>query len=1227
MSLWDSLRTAVADNQQWVELTQSIANGITRIGEADVLASVRSAATAIVDGITETEGFQSALSLSRSALVTADTAYMDAGYQAIANAAGDAADAVSGTLARAQNSVIDAANSYVETFERPLRSWELPITDADAATSTNYWQQSQNIPGGGVTAEEAAAFDEARLAGTGMEDVAVVRVDPRTIVNRMLDQVEVEAQQEWSTSQWGRDRSATFARYAEDAAATVQQEEDARQATRATARAARAAQEIQQQIISDPQITEEINNVARRVNSVYTAAWEDSGEAGFRMHRVGGFIEGRAAWVQEIEEIPERASALYTDVQESEQIALEVLELGRRADPVMRTVNLRLVAGDDIGAIGVGEAEYGRARVPQWQVEWVGEDEVGAGNVAEADAGAELEPLLQAEDLQMVEVELEALEPAEQMAVIAPEIADGINLQVEELVAAGSGGVSAVVGLAFGAAMLAGTAMISTIDAPARIHRRDDEIYRRQVEQNRVDLLNKAARSKIYTHWLQYKTPILHRRSMADANKRFTMMNPQSGLWRVVRVTSYSMLETRWSMAQDHMLGHIMEVNWTPGPLPFGQATWGRVVWPPENETFHIAFQGRPARSSMDIHSIHILHPAPLTASQLAWNRSTLMRRRALLIQNLMLEIISVGNRQLIGAMITHANDIPRMDDDEGILRIQILLCSHHGTMPSDLPGELDDVAGAVIDRWIRVATHLLHVGSEEGARNGWTKGDSVLLHHMVGILVQTGYNVRLKTLKLLPDHTVRGIITVAVSDTKDLTLIDRNPFASQTYTVPPPDPAADDAAGAAAAAGTNAGGSTHHGVDAAAWDPHAPFNVDDFIGGNRGYHNQIEQWAPWVPSHAWKKASRQGGAAYQAIPQSELDILVWTFLVDNHMPMEQVLTFVDRLGPWPPRQMILAFQHARERRDRETVIPVIPIDHNLIRMIATEPNIGPTIDTPRRRRLVQIDPHWPIRTWVQNKLVGDFHGATVSWEDEKEEAPQLFTGELLATIGTATSERTPYEASEYAFEYLYNIIEDASNVPNGAAYGAFTDQWIADWGGFINRFDVATHVLTSLGKDFQNEDFFSAGEVTQMNRFMGSESGDLKEWFRLVGLWDGMIPMKITWLRHAADDTQIMQIEGSDLHYYRDAVAGYISEGHESEREVKKWVDNLEDFGELIWAAMRAYSNIERNLLTAARDEFDKPPGRQLTYLRTDIPEEKEGGVSLLLVTLLAGLAFLLVY
>ena len=123
------------------------------------------------------------------------------------------------------------------------------------------------------------------------------------------------------------------------------------------------------------------------------------------------------------------------------------------------------------------------------------------------------------------------------MAIIAPEIADGINLEVEALGAAGTG-ISAVVGLALGAAAFAAGAMIHTIDTPARIRKRDDRIAALHAEQNRVGLLNQAAKSKIYTAWLQYKTPILHRRSMADADKRYSMIEPLTGLWRVVRVTA-----------------------------------------------------------------------------------------------------------------------------------------------------------------------------------------------------------------------------------------------------------------------------------------------------------------------------------------------------------------------------------------------------------------------------------------------------------------------------------------------------------------------------------------------------------------------------------------------------------------------------------------------------------------------------------------------------------------
>ena len=50
-------------------------------------------------------------------------------------------------------------------------------------------------------------------------------------------------------------------------------------------------------------------------------------------------------------------------------------------------------------------------------------------------------------------------------------------------------------------------------------------------------------------------------------------------------------------------------------------------------------------------------------------------------------------------------------------------------------------------------------------------------------------------------------------------------------------------------------------------------------------------------------------------MPQSELNILVWTFLVVNNMTMTQVLAFINGLGPFSPNQVIWAFQAARERR------------------------------------------------------------------------------------------------------------------------------------------------------------------------------------------------------------------------------------------------------------------------------------------------------------------------
>ena len=110
-----------------------------------------------------------------------------------------------------------------------------------------------------------------------------------------------------------------------------------------------------------------------------------------------------------------------------------------------------------------------------------------------------------------------------------------------------------------------------------------------------------------------------------------------------------------------------------------------------------------------------------------------------------MWEAIRAANRALVGAMIRHMNDIPRMGDDEGVLRIRMLTAAHHGTMPSSLPPELDDVPGATIDRWIRVATHLNHLGAEEGPTGGWTPGDVVTYYGEEGVLMTVGERITMR--------------------------------------------------------------------------------------------------------------------------------------------------------------------------------------------------------------------------------------------------------------------------------------------------------------------------------------------------------------------------------------------------------------------------------------------------------------------------------------------------
>ena len=116
MSLWDSLRTPLLSNDAWIEMSQTINAGLARINAANVIDAVTASATRLVEGITGTEAFQNALSVSREALGTASTSYMDAGVQEISNLGATVADEVSLSMSRAQT-IADAAMAYVEAFE------------------------------------------------------------------------------------------------------------------------------------------------------------------------------------------------------------------------------------------------------------------------------------------------------------------------------------------------------------------------------------------------------------------------------------------------------------------------------------------------------------------------------------------------------------------------------------------------------------------------------------------------------------------------------------------------------------------------------------------------------------------------------------------------------------------------------------------------------------------------------------------------------------------------------------------------------------------------------------------------------------------------------------------------------------------------------------------------------------------------------------------------------
>ena len=135
-----------------------------------------------------------------------------------------------------------------------------------------------------------------------------------------------------------------------------------------------------------------------------------------------------------------------------------------------------------------------------------------------------------------------------------------------------------------------------------------------------------AAWNAAHGQWVEYIHRIWRRRAMADAGRRFVVMDPQTGLFRYATVVSYTYRATIWSVAGDEdwrplrfcadgrCPGVVPQVS-----LPPGQAAWGSVVWPPENQDFHMRMEG--VSYALHIVDINRIHGAPMTSSQLEWNR------------------------------------------------------------------------------------------------------------------------------------------------------------------------------------------------------------------------------------------------------------------------------------------------------------------------------------------------------------------------------------------------------------------------------------------------------------------------------------------------------------------------------------------------------------------------------------------------------------------------------
>jgi len=555
--------------------------------------------------------------------------------------------------------------------------------------------------------------------------------------------------------------------------------------------------------------------------------------------------------------------------------------------------------------------------------------------------------------------------------------------------------------------------------------------------------------------------------------------------------------------------------------------------------------------------------------------------------------------------------------------------------MPSSLPHEMDAVPGATVDRWIRVAEHLNHVGAEQGATDGWTPGDVVTYFGQgPGVLLTVGDPIlHMRTLDIQPDFSEFGVVDVPLENRFHIELVDRNPYSHHVGWVPALLPVpVDDESGRqqAVAAGIAAG------VD-----------VDtihlDTVGRPARPPAATDPLGLWHPPPGYHSAQTARLTSWVEIDQNELNILVWSFLVVNHMSMTQVLTFIDGLGPFSPNQVIFAFQAARERRARETVIPsarVQPhIDVTLIRRAQPHSLAPMPVQLPRRRLMGgehfedQSFDRAPFREYARRRIVRDFTAANYRhiYEkptlEEKSEFPmdgRIFPEELIAEIRTATEARTAEEATEDSFGYLRQILYQAANVAANRAYRVFGHKWISRWDRRIVDFDKANHVLVILSQKYSMLEHMGdePEKVAAVDRYIIEfPRPPLRTWMVEEYLLSRDKPVETDWY-----DWQTGELPGEESKWRHLAAKKILDEGpvkddwYEGDKEVLFWLRQFLEFKKLVLESFNKV-NLREQMAAAIDFQFLAEPAEPVEPLKqTGIP-------MVLLVVVIAFLAFLLIY